>query len=401
MAGTEAGTSAHGAAGMQPGASLASDPAACVGVTILVSVPAGTPPSDPLWLTGNVPALGPWDPRGVALRAQNGMLCATLELPFGAALEFKVTRGSWDTVETAASGEGVPNRTHTVTGPETVHVAVAGWGDRPATNGVHTWSGDVRHLGRIESWWLGNARDVWVYLPPGYDRDAQRRYPVVYFHDGQNVFDAMTAFAGVEWGADETVERLVALGAMRPVIAVAVANTSERAQEYSHVRDPERGGGGCADLYVKFLAKELKPRIDSEFRTLTGLAHTALVGSSLGGLVSLYGGLAAWEKFGLVGAMSPALEWGDRDIEHRYEHAPTAQLPLKLWVDMGTHEDGAANADASANVLELRRFRELLVRRGYVEGVSLATMEVDGALHDEAAWAARLPNVLRFLFPPE
>jgi len=398
MAGTETGTSASDAAGTRPGAS---DAATRVAVTILVSVPAGTPPSDPLWITGNVPALGPWDPCGRALQAEHGAWTATLELPVGSHLEFKVTRGSWGTVETAASGVGIPNRSHPVTGSKTVHVAVAGWSDRPTSSGDHTWSGDVRHLGCIESWWLGNARDVWVYLPPGYEHDRQRRYPVVYFHDGQNVFDALTAFAGVEWGADETIERLVAEGAMRPVIAVAVANTPERAQEYSQANDPGRGGGGSADLYVKFLAKELKPRIDSEFRTLTGLAHTALVGSSLGGLVSLYGGLAAWEKFGLVGALSPVLEWGDRDIEHRYEHAPMAQLPLKLWVDMGTREDCAESVDASASVLELRRFRDLLVRRGYVEGVSLTTLEADGVLHDEAAWAARLPDVLRFLFPPE
>jgi len=371
-----------------------------VSVTISVSLPAGTPPGDPLWITGNVPELGPWDPRGIELQLQGGIPRATLQLAAGTALEFKITRGSWDTVEIAATGEEIPNRRHLVDGPSALHVTVAAWLDRPVAPGAHTWSGDVRHLGRVESWWLGNARDVWVYLPPGYDREAPRRYPVVYFHDGQNVFDAATAFAGVEWGADETLERLVAQGAIRSVIAVAVANTPERLQEYSPVNDPSRGGGGCADLYVKFLAKELKPRVDSEFRTLTGLAHTALIGSSLGGLLSLYGGLAAWEKFGLVGAMSPALEWGDHDIEHRYEHAPTAQLPLKLWVDMGTHEDGAESAE-SPNVLELRRFRDLLVRRGYVEGVSLATAEADGALHDEASWAARLPEVLRFLFPPE
>jgi hypothetical protein len=303
MAGTEAGTSTGDAAGLQPGAVLASDLATSVAVTILVSVPAGTPPSDPLWITGNVPALGPWDPRGLALRAQNGLLRATLELPFGTGLEFKVTRGSWDTVETAASGEGIPNRMHAFTGMETVHVAVAAWGDRPSANGAHTWSGDVRHLGRVESWWLGNGREVWVYLPPGYDRDTQRRYPVVYFHDGQNVFDAMTAFAGVEWGADETIERLVALGAMRPVIAVAVANTPERSQEYSHVRDPERGGGGCADLYVKFLRRN-SSRASIPAPPGWRTRHWWILARRVGVAVRR---VAVWEKFGLVGAMSPAL----------------------------------------------------------------------------------------------
>jgi predicted alpha/beta superfamily hydrolase len=395
MAGTDTSTGDHDFAGTF-GAPAATSTAR-VSVTIKASVPAGTPAGDPLWITGNLPELGAWEPRGLQLRPYGGAYRARLDVPIGTQLEFKLTRGGWDTVEVAPSGEGIPNRSHWIDAPLELDVAVGAWIDRPRASSGRTWTGDVRHFGRVESWWLGNGRDVWVYLPPGYDRELHRRYPVVYFQDGQNVFDASTAFAGVEWGADETLERLIAAGTMRPVIAVAVANTPERMQEYSHVRDAARGGGGCADLYVKFLAKELKPRLDSEFRTLAGLAHTALVGSSLGGLVSLYGGIAAWERFGLVGALSPVLEWGDRDIEHRYEHAPMAQLPLKLWVDMGTREHG----DDSIPIEELRRFRELLLRRGYVEGVSLTTLEVEDAIHDEAAWAARLPDVLRFLFPPE
>jgi predicted alpha/beta superfamily hydrolase len=264
-----------------------------------------------------------------------------------------------------------------------------------------THTGDVRHLGRLHCKSLGNARDVWVWLPPGYDA-ATTRYPVVYFHDGQNVFDTATAFAGVEWQADETLTRLIAAGEIRPVIAVAIANTSKRIDEYTPVSDPRHVGGGRARDYVMFLARELKPRIDAAFRTLPWREDTALIGSSLGGLVSLYGGLVAWQAFGRIGALSPVFDWSQYDIEERYAAAPRARMPARLWIDMGTAEDSEPTApgQVSRPVLDLRRFRSVLEQRGYALGPRLGYEEVQGAAHDEAAWAARLPRILRFLFPP-
>jgi len=298
-------------------------------------------------------------------------------------------------------GEEIPNRRLLVAGAESVHVHVAKWRDgtaeprRPSTS-----SGNVRHLGRIPSAALGNERDVWIWLPPSYGTSPARRYPVIYFHDGQNVFDAATAFIGVEWGADETLERLAAAGTMREVIAVAVANTPQRMAEYTQAADT-RGGTPRADLYLKFLVEELKPRIDAEFRTLPERENTAIVGSSLGGLVSLYAGVAAWRTFGLVGGVSPVVEWGDHDLERRYQQAPAEQLPLCIWIDMGTAEDPADAGPDSRHVRELRRFRAVLETRGFNPGRNLGYQEDPGAPHNEAAWAKRLPDILRFLLPPE
>jgi predicted alpha/beta superfamily hydrolase len=263
-----------------------------------------------------------------------------------------------------------------------------------------TWTGEVRPFGRIADAGLGNSREIWVYLPPSYARGTQR-YPVLYFHDGQNVFDARTAFAGVEWGADETLERLARDGGAAEAIAVAIANTPQRIDEYTPVAEL-RGGGRAAD-YVGFLVQTVKPRIDAAFRTLPGRAHTASIGSSLGGLVSLYAAVHAPHVFGLAGALSPVFDWAGYDIEWRYEHTPAADLPLRVWIDMGTAEDSrppSSTAQLPDSIRDLRRFARQLEARGFRRGINLGYEETDGARHEEAAWAERLPRVLEFLLPP-
>lgn len=378
-------------------------PSERVRIEFHVEVPASTPAADFVFVTGNVPELGPWDPGRLALtRAGKLSFVTDLDLPRGLRFEYKITRGSWETVEKGPGGEEIANRTFVVAGPETVRVQVAKWRDQveSVVKRASTATGDVRHFGRIASRHLGNERDVWVYLPASYGREFERRYPVIYFHDGQNMFDAATAFIGIEWGADETLARLAAAGEMREAIAVAVANTPRRMQEYTQTDDTLHGRGGDADAYLQFLAQELKPRIDAEFRTLREREHTAIVGSSLGGLVSLYSGVAAWETWGLVGGVSPVFAWGDHDLESRYQAAPAEHLPLRLWIDMGTAEVADDIGPDSRLVRELRRFRDVAVARGYVLGHTLGYAEVTGAPHNEAAWAARLPDILRFLLPP-
>jgi predicted alpha/beta superfamily hydrolase len=262
--------------------------------------------------------------------------------------------------------------------------------------------GDLQHLGRIASPGLGNERDVWVHLPAVYSTSPERRFPVIYFQDGQNVFDPATSFLGVDWRAGATLDALEAAGGVA-AIAVAVGNTPARMHEYTPVRDALQGAGGGADLYLQFLVHELKPRLDAELRTLPGRRHTAIVGSSLGGLVALYAGVAAWRTFGLVGALSPSLYWGEGDIRQRYAAAPRPHLPLRLWIDMGTaeREARAGSEGLSEPVRELRDFRALLEQRGLRVGAALGYCEAPGARHDEGAWAARLPDALRFLLPAE
>jgi predicted alpha/beta superfamily hydrolase len=221
---------------------------------------------------------------------------------------------------------------------------------------------------------------------------------VLYVQDGQNVFDAATAYGGVEWGLDETLERLIAAGLMEPVIVVAVYNTERRAEHYTPASDP-RHGGGRADDYGRFLVEELKPFLDARLRTRPDARDTAIMGSSLGGLLSLHLAMSRPDAFGRAAALSPSLWWAGDEMLSRLEDGAHPDARPRLWVDMGGRE-GGDEANRAANTGRLRRLAAALRSRGMAEGSELASREFPEAGHHEAAWAARVGEVLRFLFPP-
>jgi predicted alpha/beta superfamily hydrolase len=261
----------------------------------------------------------------------------------------------------------------------------------------HTLTGSIKRHRAFHSRVLGNRRDVLVYLPPGYRRFSSRRYPVLYLHDGQNVFDAATSFAGVEWGVDETAERLIHRKLIEPLIIVAVANIGEeRIHEYAPTpgviepKDhPRIRSRGLAPIYGQFLIEELKPFIDKKYRTKPDAEFTGLGGSSLGGLATLAMGIFYSEVFTRLIVMSPSIWWDDYAI-FRLVGILGKKPPLKIWLDTGTDEPGWELA---------RELRNYLIDKGWQLGVDLSYLEVKGANHSEAAWAMRVEPALRFLFP--
>jgi|ERR1043166_2065342 predicted alpha/beta superfamily hydrolase len=261
----------------------------------------------------------------------------------------------------------------------------------------HTLTGNIKRHRAFPSGILGNRRDVLVYLPPGYSRFSQKRYPVLYVHDGQNVFDAATAFAGVEWGMDETAERLILAGAIEPLIIVAVANTGQdRIHEYAPTRavidrkaKRKTRSRGLARLYAQFLIEELKPEIDKKYRTKREAEFTGLGGSSLGGLVTLAIGILYPHAFTRLMVMSPSVWWDDFAI-YRLVDSIQVKPPLKIWLDTGTAEPGWERA---------RELRDRLGEKGWKLRRDLEYMEVRGADHSEGAWAARVEPALKFLLP--
>jgi len=261
----------------------------------------------------------------------------------------------------------------------------------------HTLTGNVQLHPQFESRILRNQRDVLVYLPPGYGRALRRRYPVLYLHDGQNIFDAATSFAGIEWGADETAQRLIGKKWIEPLIIVAVANIGEqRIHEYAPTRGiidksarRKRRSRGCLLRYGRFLIEELKPFIDRTYRTQTEAESTGLGGSSLGGLATLVLGLWFPDVFNRLAVLSPSV-WWDECVACRMVAELPEKLPLKIWLDTGTREEGWERA---------RELRDQLVEKGWRLDDDLQYTEVEGGDHSEAAWAARFEAVLRFLYP--
>jgi predicted alpha/beta superfamily hydrolase len=261
----------------------------------------------------------------------------------------------------------------------------------------HTFTGNIKRHPAFPSKILGNRRDVLVYLPRGYGRLSRRRYPVLYLQDGQNVFDAATSFSGVEWGVDETAERLTKENLIEPLIIVAVANMGEkRVDEYTPTRGVidakakrKKRSKGLARQYGHFLIEELKPYIDRKYRTNPSAEFTGLGGSSLGGLVTFALGILYPQTFSRLMVMSPSIWWDDFAI-YRLVDSIQRKPPLKIWLDTGTAELGWERA---------RELVNRLLEKGWKLQKDLQYMEVQGADHSEAAWAPRVEPALRFLFP--
>jgi predicted alpha/beta superfamily hydrolase len=262
----------------------------------------------------------------------------------------------------------------------------AHWHDYPQAPGEHhTVVGTVRVFHGFHSPQLDNRRDILVYLPPSYG-SGDRRYPVVYMHDGQNLFDEATSF-GAEWGVDQTLEAGAEQGL--EAIVVGIPNLGDaRLDEYSPWPEERHDAGGSGDLYVDFLVQTLKPVVDRDFRTLPGREHTGIAGSSMGGLISLYAFFRNPETFGFAGVMSPALWFGGRRIYDFVEAAPF--VPGKLYLDVGTQE-------GSEELQDVRRLRDILVAKGYEKGRNFLYVVEMGGAHNERAWARRLRKELHFL----
>jgi predicted alpha/beta superfamily hydrolase len=247
---------------------------------------------------------------------------------------------------------------------------------------------------RFHSQFLPDDRDITVFVPDGYDDEPERRFPVLYLHDGQNLFDPDKAFKkGEHWRVGETATSLVSEGRIEPLIIVGISNVGvRRLNEYTPT--PERGRGGAeADAYGRLLADELKPFIDATFRTLDDPSYTGIGGSSLGGLVSLYLGLTRPDIFGRAAVLSPSV-WWDRRAILRYVREAHPKPRLRLWVDIGT-------AEGKQHVANLRLLKAGLIKAGWVEGDDLHYEEVVGATHSEAAWAERFGRVLEYLYGPQ
>ena len=367
-------------------------------LTIRLTAPASTPIGATIHVAGSFNLWNPNAPGYALTRDSVGGYAITLPDDVRGPIEFKFTLGSWETVETTDSGGDIENRGFTIpaTGAATFTGAVAGWrsgASQPSAPRPSTASSSVSILSdSFTIPQLARTRRIWLYLPPDY-RTSAKRYPVLYMHDGQNVFDAATSFAG-EWGVDETLDSLHAKGD-RGVIVVAVDNGgTHRLDEYDPwVSAKAQYGGGEGDAYVEFLVQTLKPYIDQHYRTLADRRNTGIMGSSMGGLISLYAALKYPGVFGRAGVFSCAC-WIARTHVFTYaRHArPLRPLPRLYFVS------GALETKDAEPARDQREMVDSLVAAGFPTGTALQSFISADGKHAEWFWRREFPSAYRWLF---
>ena len=334
----------------------------------------------------------------------------TIDIPVasipGGTLEYKFTKGSWNTVEVDADRRDISNRVFRVEEIEPgaslheVSLKIPAFAsesnDEPRRSTV---------VGKLEifaftSQNLGNSRKVRVWLPDGYADSTDRNYPALYMHDGQNCFDEATTAFGMEWRIDEAMTELIGTGEIPPMIVVAIDNAGgDRSWEYNASYATFGGREPYGEKYVAMLVDELMPEIAKRYRVLSGPEHTSLGGSSFGGNITM---LAAMERPGVFGRLlieSPAVPVvGPKFLEAIQAHGEAgAWTPAidgfegRVFLAMGTRE--TANESYNARLVEL------MSELGQAfEGTIHWIVVEDGAVHNEGAWAKRFPDAARFLF---
>ena len=251
----------------------------------------------------------------------------------------------------------------------------------------HTRTGNMRYITGFRSAALNATRNITILLPPSYMTAATRRYPVLYAMDNQNVFDQATSYIGREWQMDEVAGRMWKAGALPEFIVVGVDHGGvKRISEYTP--------GPGADRYLRFVMDEVKPLVDKRFKTRTGPKDTAILGSSMGGLMALWAPLRFPTVFGKGAGLSIAYQMGPELFTIAAERP---RKPVRLYLDIGDAEmQGPGQAALEG---DHKRFSDVLASAGYRPGTDFVARVIPGAGHNEDAWAARLDSVLTFLFP--
>ncbi|MHC5110916.1 MAG: alpha/beta hydrolase-fold protein [Planctomycetota bacterium] len=366
--------------------------------TFSVEVPEWTPEGDTVYVAGDFQGWNPGNPSYALTEQPDDRWEITLEFNDGQPIQFKFTRGSWATVEKGPNGEEIANRTHTPVGVETLQLTVANWADPPSTI--------VGHVEWFEHPPFLSGRRCWVYLPPDYFESTQS-YPVLYMHDGQNLFDVATSFAG-EWEVDEACEELIANCEIEPIIVVGIENGPNRCLEYTPWQDPSPPGacptgGGGGDAYLQAVRDILLPEVNQRYRTKIGSEHTYMSGSSLGGLISVYAGYEYDDVWGRMAGVSPSYGWADDEM---FNYASAQTMPENLsrfYQDMGTNEFGfidTNNNGVDDFIDDLRAMRDIALAQGFEENENFLSVEAQGHAHNEFFWAQRVPDLLRFLVDP-
>ncbi|MFA6127244.1 MAG: alpha/beta hydrolase-fold protein [Bacteroidales bacterium] len=352
---------------------------------VLETIPSYTPEAGPVYIAGDFNGWNPGNPAQALQKNSSGKWWITLPARnAGTVMQYKFTRGSWATVEKGAGGEEIANRTYSFSIPDTVPITIQNWADN---NGVTTTA--AKNVSKIsENFFmpqLNRTRRIWLYLPPDYETSG-KSYPVLYMHDGQNVFDSYTAYAG-EWNVDESLNELANEGHEVPIVVAIDNGSSHRMDEYSPWPNNQYGGGE-GDQYIDFIVNTLKHYIDSAYRTRKDRASTGIMGSSMGGLISMYGAFKRPDIFGKAGIFSPSY-WFSSDIWAFIRNTEKVH-PMRAYQIVGSSEGGSMPSDMLAMQDTLRKY-------GYGDN-ELKSKVVAGAQHNELFWRSEFKEAFLWLF---
>ncbi len=353
---------------------------------VVQSVPDYTPVGDPIFVAGSFNGWNPADSNFELI--QNEAQQWVVEMPQqnqGNTISFKFTRGDWNKVEKGVNGEEIADRQFEYGNGDTVYFDIANWADQGG-GGNSTAAENVLILD--DAFYmpeLDRNRRVWIYLPPDYDQ-TNNRYPVLYMHDGQNVFDAYTSYVG-EWEVDETLNNLYALGIQVPIVVGIDHGGTERINEYLPWVNNQYGGG-LGDEYVDFLVQTLKPYIDENFRTLPDRENTGVMGSSMGGLISQYAALKFQDVFSKAGIFSPA--YWISDSVWVFTSEVTKEQNMRLYQLIG-------GAEGEEYVQGMWNMHDALSGIGFGED-ELLSEEIAGGQHTESFWRDHFATAYLWLF---
>ncbi|MFN0032795.1 MAG: alpha/beta hydrolase-fold protein [Flavobacteriales bacterium] len=312
---------------------------------------------------------------------QDGTWSINIEGTQNETMEFKFTRGSWSKVEGNALGAYIPNRTATFVNGTTTTLSIEGWED---IAGTHTVTEYVRILDTdFAIPQLGRTRRIWICFPQDYF-SSDMHYPVCYMHDGQNVFDAATSFAG-EWNADETMLTANVPECANAIIVGIDNGGLSRMDEYSPWLNAEYNEGGEGQEFAAFIAETLKPFIDETFRTLPDRIHTSTAGSSLGALISMYMLVEYNNVFSKAGIFSPAF-WFNEEIYQFAENNPMS-ADTRIHFVCGDDESTGMVGDM-----------QQMVDIAQTQGLQVTATVHAGGQHSEYYWSLQFPDCYPDMF---
>ena len=349
------------------------------------SLPINTPKDAVFYLAGNFNQWAPKDPNFCFEMQDSGLYELNFETDL-TQLECKVTRGDWSTSEGDDFGRTISNRVFQAGAENNLYVQVNSWVDMPPKHPT----GIVRLL-HPNMWMpqLERNRRIWACFPPDYWMDTKKRYPVVYMQDGQNLFDNPDAKFG-SWDIDKAMHQLFLkhpnLQGQAPILIGIENGASHRIDEYAPWVTPEHGGGEGA-AYLEFICNTLKPFVDQQLRTRPEQAHTGIIGSSMGGLFSLYAILEKPAVFGMAGVFSPALWFSENLFDWVKTRKPSH--PVKILLMAGQQE-------SEEMVGQLLDLYEVLLEAGYDEDLMHYDLHSDGT-HSEHFWAREFEHALAWL----